>query len=282
MGSIRVDNNQVNSKYLYYQLRDIKFNDYLSTAISGANIRNLSGEILGSYEIPLPPLEVQEQIVTELDGYAAIISGAKQIVDNWKPAIDNSNNYELVELNQFCKIQNGYAFASTDMGEFQDGSLPVVKIGNVGADGEIDTEFKFHTYSKKLDNFILVPGDIVIAMTGATVGKVATIPKGKFLLNQRVGKVEMTSTEVELDYVRFTLQSSTFYSYCQATATGGAQGNISAEEILKFKIPIAPMNVQLQLIEFVKKEKEQVESLRHLIESYETRTQAVIAKLWSE
>jgi type I restriction enzyme M protein len=282
MGSIRVDNNQVNSKYLYYQLRDIKFNDYLSTAISGANIRNLSGEILGSYEIPLPPLEVQEQIVTELDGYAAIISGAKQIVDNWKPAIDNSNNYELVELNQFCKIQNGYAFASTDMGEFQDGSLPVVKIGNVGADGEIDTEFKFHTYSKKLDNFILVPGDIVIAMTGATVGKVATIPKGKFLLNQRVGKVEMTSTEVELDYVRFTLQSSTFYSYCQATATGGAQGNISAEEILKFKIPIAPMNVQLQLIEFVKKEKEQVESLRHLIESYETRSKSVISKLWSE
>jgi type I restriction enzyme M protein len=272
--------NILNPKYLYYMLNSHK--KELASLMNGAANVSMNTKDLGTFSIPLPPLEVQEQIVTDLDGYAAIISGAKQIVENWKPAIDNSNNYELVELNQFCKIKNGYAFTSTDMGEFQDGSLPVVKIGNVGADGEIDTKFKFHTYSKKLDNFILVPGDIVIAMTGATVGKVATIPKGKFLLNQRVGKVEMTSTEVELDYVRFTLQSSTFYSYCQATATGGAQGNISAEEILKFKIPIAPMNVQLQLIEFVKKEKEQVESLRHLIESYETRSKSVISKLWSE
>ena len=232
--------------------------------------------------IPLPPLEVQEQIVSELDGYAAIISGAKQIVDNWKPTLDDFNQYDLVELNEFCKLQNGYAFSSTEMGEYRENYLPVVKIGNVGADGEIQPDFKFHPYSKKLESFILEEGDIVIAMTGATVGKVATIPKGKYLLNQRVGKIEFIDTRVTSDYVRIALQSPRFYSYCQATATGGAQGNISAEEILKFLVPLAPIEIQNERASDVQKEKEQILSLKKLISTYETRTQAAIAKLWKE
>ena len=260
-------------RYAYYAIQNLDFpiNEHKRYWISEYS----------KLHIPLPPLEVQEQIVAELDGYAAIISGAKQIVENWKPTIEGSSEYAMVELNHFCKVQNGFAFASTEMGDFQEGHLPVIKIGNVGADGVIDTKCKFHSYSKKLDNFILIEGDIVIAMTGATVGKVASVPHGRFLLNQRVGKVEVTSEEVTLDYVRLALQSSKFYAYCQATATGGAQGNISSQEILKFQIPLAPMSVQLELTRLVQEEKNQIDSLKTLMGTYEARTQTVISKLWS-
>jgi type I restriction enzyme M protein len=54
--------------------------------------------------IPLPPLEVQQQVVTELDGYAAIISGAKQIVENWKPRIDVDPEWETRELGDVCDV----------------------------------------------------------------------------------------------------------------------------------------------------------------------------------
>jgi type I restriction enzyme M protein len=274
MKILHAKSDKVLIRYAYYAIQNLDFpvNEHKRYWISEYS----------KLQIPLPPLEVQKQIIAELDGYAAIISGAKQIVDNWKPTIDGSSDFEMVELNRFCKIQNGFAFASTDMGDFQEGYLPVIKIGNVGADGVIDTKCKFHAYSKKLDNFILTDGDVVIAMTGATVGKVATIPKGRFLLNQRVGKVDMTSEEVTLDYVRLALQSSKFYAYCQATATGGAQGNISSEEILRFQIPLAPSNVQLELTRLVQEERKQIDSLRTLISIYEARTQASIAKLWNE
>ena len=270
----------INKRYLYFLGE--KISEQIRLKTHGNTMTHITKNSFNEIEIPLPPLEVQEQIVAELEGYAAIISGAKQIVENWKPTIDSSSDSEMVELNHFCKVQNGFAFASTEMGEFQEGYLPVIKIGNVGADGVIDTECKFHAYSKKLDNFILTEGDIVIAMTGATVGKVATVPHGRFLLNQRVGKVDMTSVEVTLDYVRLALQSSKFYAYCQATATGGAQGNISSEEILKFQIPLAPLDVQLELTRLVQEEKNQIDSLKTLIANYGARTQAVIAKLWSE
>jgi type I restriction enzyme M protein len=264
-------------KYLFHILKSI---ESTITGNGGAVFDSISRTQIEEIEIPLPPLEVQEQIVAELDGYATIISGAVQIVDNWKPTIDSDANLELVELGKFCRIQNGYAFSSSEMGEYKEGFLPVIKIGNVGADGIIDTNCKFHSYTEKLDNFILAEGDIVIAMTGATVGKVATMPNGKFLLNQRVGKVEMLNDEVSLDYVRLALQSTKFYAYCQATATGGAQGNISAEEILQFKIPLASLEAQLAVSLAADEERRQMASLRALISTYEERTRRTISKLW--
>ena len=275
-GWLRIQNKELlNAKYLFYVLENqwkTKDFNYVSKAHPSV-IRDI-------YRIPIPPMEIQQQIVSELDGFTAIIAGAKQIVDNWKPTIDAASDFKLVELNSFCTIQNGYAFSSTDMGEFQEGYLPVIKIGNVGADGEIDTKCKYHAYSKKLDSFVLEKGDVLIAMTGATVGKVASISSGKFLLNQRVGKVNLCSTEVTLDYVRLSLQSPKFYAYCQATATGGAQGNISADEILKFKIPLAPLAIQTQLTSRVQEEKVQIDSLKTLVAIYESRCQEVIARLW--
>ena len=87
MGAIRAEESLINSKYLYYQLRNPRFNDYLGTAISGANIRNLSSKILGRYEIPLPPLDVQKQIVAELDGYASQVDSAKMLIETYEARI---------------------------------------------------------------------------------------------------------------------------------------------------------------------------------------------------
>ena len=283
MNLLRIVANQelVEPTYLFYVLRSSMFREIVrSYAKQAVNQASISISDLKTLELPVPPLELQKQIVSELDGYAAIISGATQIVENWIPTLEDASNIEFIELGKFCRIQNGYAFSSSDMGEYKEGHLPVIKIGNVGADGLVDTKCKFHAYNKKLDSFILTEGDIVIAMTGATVGKVATMPNGRYLLNQRVGKIEMLSTDVTLDYVRLALQSTKFYSYCQATATGGAQGNISAEEILRFQIPVVPLDTQLALTLAAEEERKQISSLRALITTYEERTQDSISKLW--
>ena len=119
-------------------------------------------------------------------------------------------------------------------------------------------------------------------MTGATVGKVAIIPSGKFLLNQRVGKLTITGKNVNHDYLRILLISSKFYSYCQATATGGAQGNISAEEILKFQIPLPTLQVQEQIVAELDGYAAQVDAAKKSIRTYEEKAQEAVAKLWGE
>ena len=57
-----------------------------------------------NYKIPLPPLEVQEQIVAELDSYQKIIDGGRQVVENYKPHIDIDPEWEIVELGDVVKV----------------------------------------------------------------------------------------------------------------------------------------------------------------------------------
>jgi type I restriction enzyme S subunit len=87
---------------------------------------------------------------------------------------------------------NGYAFKST---EYQDGGIGIVRIGDI-ENGEISTDgMKFvpANLADKLDErFQVKPGDLLIAMSGATTGKLGfNRTKNTFLLNQRVGKIEM-------------------------------------------------------------------------------------------
>ena len=58
--------------------------------------------------IPLPPLEIQEQIVKEIEGYQKIIDGAKMVVENYKPTISIKPEWKMVELGEVCKPEYGY------------------------------------------------------------------------------------------------------------------------------------------------------------------------------
>ena len=55
-------------------------------------------------KIPLPPLSIQQQIVDKIEKYQAIINGAKQVVQNYKPQIDIDPDWEMVELGEVCEI----------------------------------------------------------------------------------------------------------------------------------------------------------------------------------
>ena len=114
----------------------------------------------------------------------------------------------------------------------------------LGKDGIIDIDCKYHEYTDQFANFILERGDLVIAMTAATVGKVSKIPSGRYLLNQRVGKAVITDQSVDLGFINLCIMTGEFHNYCQRTAEGGAQGNISGDQILKFLLPNLEIETQ--------------------------------------
>ena len=73
--------------------------------LSGQTTFNfISVGTLKGLEIPLPPLEIQEQIVKEIEGYQKIIDGAKMVVENYKPTIGIKPEWEMVELGSVCEI----------------------------------------------------------------------------------------------------------------------------------------------------------------------------------
>jgi type I restriction enzyme M protein len=188
-----------------------------------------------------------------------------------KPEVlEKNQNTQLISMSEMVEVENGYAFKSFDMTEEnKQGFLPILKIGNISKQGEINNDFKYHKFKSEFEKFLVPNNAIVIAMTGATLGKVAINNGQKLLLNQRVGKIKIKNVEkINNNYLFYFLKSEKFYHYCQSNAVGGAQGNISAKEITRFKIPVPQIEIQNQIVEELDNYQKIINGCRQVIENY--------------
>ena len=153
-------------------------------------------------------------------------------LDKWIP-----EGWDLVELNEVCDVKGGYAIKSKD---FVSQGCPVIKIKNINQNGTINTSDLSYVSAEtaekiKLD-FVLEDGDILMAMTGATVGKFGILVKSgkeKYILNQRVAKFfskKDFSKSIWFVYCYFSLELN--LHKIVNLAQGSAQPNISANEIM--------------------------------------------------
>ena len=182
-----------------------------------------------------------------------------------------------------CDIQNGYAFKSEKLvDDYKTGLIPVIKIGNLISKGGIDlSKIKYHQYSDSLEKFIVNEGSILIAMTGATVGKVSVVDSGKYLLNQRVGLLE-EGNEVLKKYITILLQSDDFYKYCQTNAGGGAQGNISPAQIGNYQIPLPPLEKQQEIVDEIEQYQKEIHKAEQAIVDSNKKIEEAVLKIYKE
>lgn len=180
---------------------------------------------------------------------------------------------EKVRLGELCRIQGGYAFKSN---QFQKNNIPIIRIGNIQENKVlIDNDI---CYTKEFLNshpeFEIKNGDLLIAMSGATVGKVGIYSsKESALLNQRVGKFVITD-KIESRYLYFLLLSPLFEKFILNNAFGCAQPNISNKQIEEFKFNKYSIETQIEIAnkldkvqEIIDLRKKQTEELDELIKS---------------
>lgn len=154
------------------------------------------------------------------------------IPDGWKAG----------QIGDVISIKGGYAFKSSD---FQDSGSPVIKIKNIVGDGTVDcsdVQRVSESVASKAQRFILNSGDILIAMTGATIGKVGIYvseANQTALVNQRVAKFENKNTDEKNTWLAFIAFSNSFMTeQVVNAASGSAQPNISSSGIESAKLVV--------------------------------------------
>jgi type I restriction enzyme S subunit len=145
---------------------------------------------------------------------------------------------EWKTLGGICGFQNGFAFRS---GLFRDSGLPIVRITNINGSTVDLTDVKFfdpNDYREDLENYVINRGDILIAMSGATTGKIGFFDSNQVAyINQRVGKFVPNKLFLNNRYLYHFLQTRSDEIY--VLAGGGAQANLSSRILLeKIFIPI--------------------------------------------
>lgn len=146
-------------------------------------------------------------------------------------------------VGDYLFLKNGYAFKSNMYTEKSDGTFPIIRISDV--DGRIASDAKaIHVSSGDVvDGFEVCNGDLLIAMSGATTGKVGIYKGALAYQNQRVGNIKLHSDELGNKVYKNYLIANLTPDILKA-AYGGAQPNVSGKAIEGIKISLPPLAEQ--------------------------------------
>ncbi|WP_079504492.1 restriction endonuclease subunit S [Mesobacillus jeotgali] len=255
-----------------YYFRSPRFRSQVTSMSSITTRASLNNSMLSVLKIVAPPLEEQKKIFLLLSSLDKKIENntlmndtleeiAQAIFKRWfidfefpkedgVPFRSGGGNFintdfglipatwEISTLKEFISVQNGFAFKSKDFKEH--GEFGVVKIKNI-SNGVVDinnTQFINQSIAEKTNSKFLVSGsDVLIAMTGAEVGKIGVVPQTEktLYLNQRVGKLKQKVNGGKA-YAFYSLNRPSVQEQIKSLAMGSAQPNISSTGLESIKV----------------------------------------------
>ena len=241
----------ITTKFLYYLLKNGE-NHIRENFVNRSGVPYVNFKALMSYELPLPPLPSQDEIVRILDAFtsltaeltAELTARKRQYAYYRDRLLTFGDEVPRVRLGEVCRFQNGFAFKSET---FLDSGFPILRITNI-SDGRLSDEgymyFSPDDYKENLDNYIVKPGNIIVAMSGATTGKIGyNYSNNEYYLNQRVGMFLPVERNLNNRFLYHWLlgQSRNILAISSGT---GAQPNLSSVKMMKLKIPLPPLPEQ--------------------------------------
>lgn len=160
--------------------------------------------------------------------------------------IKHPSNWIERPLKDFIILKNGYAF---DSNSYQEQGIPVVRISDITTEQQVSLDNTVCVADKPdYQNFIISKGDLLLAMSGATTGKLGIYSENtKIFQNQRVGNLKIINTNIcdskFRNYLFFSLSNTIL-----KLAYGGAQPNISGARLLSLSCVLPPLAEQKRIV----------------------------------
>jgi type I restriction enzyme S subunit len=180
---------------------------------------------------------------------------------------DIPEHWNAKRLKRAAVVTTGFAFSSDD---FTADGVPVLRIGDIDQEGQVslvESKFLPVDYLRRHSNVLVRKGDIVMAMTGATIGKVGRyVENTPALLNQRVCIFRAVETS-EQAFLWYLLNSEFYIEHVVLTAFGGAQPNISDTELLSCPVPLPDKPEQRAIANYLDRETAKIDKMMEKVEA---------------
>lgn len=273
-----IDQSEIIPKYLLLVMRSNKFLEILHLEKAGG-IKNESGaDFLMKFQIPLPPLEKQREIVEKIERQKAIIEGVKNILENWqinKTLFDGG--FEQINYPSNLIVTGGTP--SRQNQDYFKGNNNWFKSGELRNAIIFNSVEKITNEAIKNSNARLLPKNtVLIALIGATMGDVAILAK-EGGTNQNVGAF-MPWKKCDSKYLFWFL--SFFVEDIKKQKKEGAQPNLNLDNLKKLKIILPPAIIQKQIVAQLDKEMETLGKVRELKKHAEERINKILEEVWGE
>ena len=157
------------------------------------------------------------------------------------------DSWAWVRLSSISDITGGYAFQSSSLKE--ESGKRVIRISDISEQGFVNTKIVRYNGTPISDIYRIQKFDIVMAMTGGTVGKslfVRELPEDELLLNQRVARIR--NLWISVDYLNFVIIAPHIKEFI-SKQKNSTNDNISMADISNFLIPLPSIKEQLRIVE---------------------------------
>lgn len=269
-----------------------RFRFFCKTQKIGGTRTRLYFKNLCEYMIAIPNIEEQEKIANILTKQDEIIDlkeklvieketrkkyVMQQLLTGEKRLSGFSGEWQKIKLKTFCCVKSGYAFKSNN---FKKIGMPIVRISNLGVE-KVDL---FNcVYYEKIDikkEFIVSNGDVLIAMSGATTGKVSEYRyKDIAFLNQRVGKFVLENDGYSYIYMKHIIKSELFSKKLKTMLATGAQPNISSEDLVNMSFVYPELDEQTAIANILSKLNKEIELLKEDVEAEKQKKKSLMQLL---
>jgi type I restriction enzyme M protein len=278
VAAIRPKKDKLKQVYLYHLLKEWTMT--LREQSQGSAQGVIGKEIISEIEIPLPPLEIQEEIVKEIEGYQKIIDGAKMVVDNYKPTISIKPEWEMSSLDELCDFidYRGKTPTKTESG------IRLITAKNVRK-GYINIEpqefIGFDDYDGVMTRGIPLKGDVLFT-TEAPLGNVALLDfEEKISLAQRIILLRPKNCNNLLSkfLVQILLDPLT-QQRIESYASGSTVLGIKQSNLRELQVSLPSLKEQTQIVDRIEQEQELVNANKKLIAIFEQKIKDKINEVW--
>jgi type I restriction enzyme M protein len=273
-----ITDGNLNPQYLFKILKSKEVNQEINKKSQGAVRAQLRYNDLIKIKIPLPPLEVQKEIVEQIEVKQKAIDHAKAVIESLEKerryfgqALKNLEGVEWVELGKIGKIsmcKRIFKDQTTPKGD-----VPFYKIGTFGQkpDAYISQEI-YDEYITKYPH--PKKGDILISTSG-TIGRTVVYDgEPAYYQDSNIVWIDNDEKLVTNEYLYHVFQSIRW-----TTAKGGTIERLYNKLIEKTKIPVPTIEIQKQLVAEAEKEEEIITANRRLIEIMERKIEEVLSNI---
>ena len=284
---VRADPAKVDAGLYAHLFRQDHFNQMVMAEIKGAQLPRVGWQSFGAIQIPLPPLEVQKEIVAEIEGYQKVIDGARTVLENYRPHIPIDPTWPMVELGEVIdKLEAGVSVNSENR-EVRPGERGILKTSCVTL-GVFDPSEHKAILPEELDRARCNPraDSIIISRmnTEALVGASAYVAEDypNLYLPDRLWQTVITRGDVSTRYVQQIIASDSYRAMISAVCggTSGSMKNIAKPALMGIKIPLPPLETQQNIVAEIQVEQALVDANRELIARFEKKIETAIARVW--
>jgi type I restriction enzyme M protein len=250
--------------------------------------KNIDIDAFKNIQIPLPPLDVQKEIVAEIDGYQKVVNGARVVLDHYHPRIPISPDWPALKFEeapfQIIDGDRGINYPSKE--DFSpSGYCVFLNTKNVRPDGFNFEELEFISMEKDqlLRKGKLQRGDVLLTTRG-TVGNTAfydqTVNFDNIRINSGMLIFRPEPNRLSGEFLFHFFQSENFRAQRDAIISGSAQPQLPIRSLNEARIPLPPLELQQQIVIEIEAEKALVDANRKLIDRFKKKIHSTIDRIW--